>query len=349
MTSQPPASATGALCPVLLVDDDPDVLSLLEREAADLGLKVATTRSAEQAMRLIDTRHFGVVATDLSMPGKSGIDLARWIRERHPLTEVIVITAFSSLRSATDAIRAGVADYLVKHHDDLAEVGATLLRSARRHAERSKTERSWRELERERDALMALFDHVPLAVAIVDCSGSLLMANRRADALLRDADGLCRDEAGIVCASSGVARESLRSLLVRACAAEDGDGGPRGGAIRIPRTSGRPDLAALVLPLAGTFDDHSCLAAIVVGDGEGDGGSAEGVLSALYGLTPAEASVASLLMQGRSAEEICAELRVQMNTTRTHMKRVFSKTGTGRQGELIRLLLTGPAWMVKRG
>lgn len=332
---------------MLLVDDDADVLSLLAREAKDLGLRVTTATSAEQAMRLMDESHFGVVATDLSMPGKSGIDLARWIRERHPLTEVVVITAFSSVRSAADAMRAGVGDYLVKHEDDLGEIGATLQRSVLRHGQRVKEERCRSETERERDALLALFDQMPLSVVVVDRNGRVVMANSRAERLVSEKDGIRRDDAGRLVALDAKAGEALRAHVARACESCDEHGLPRGGALRIRRASGRADLAVIVVPLTGTFDDHGCLAAVVAGDGEGASGSVEGLLCELYRLTPAEAQVASLLMQGRSAEEICEELGIRMNTARTHIKRVFSKTGTGRQGELIRLLLTGPVWMAK--
>jgi DNA-binding CsgD family transcriptional regulator len=66
-------------------------------------------------------------------------------------------------------------------------------------------------------------------------------------------------------------------------------------------------------------------------------------LGELYGLTAAEARVAGELLRGLSVEEIATSLRVSKQTVRTQLRRIFGKTGTGRQGELIRLLLTGPA------
>ena len=63
------------------------------------------------------------------------------------------------------------------------------------------------------------------------------------------------------------------------------------------------------------------------------------LLASLYGLTPAEAELASLLSAGHSIEE-AAEIRgVTLNTARSQMKRVFSKTGVNRQADLVRLLL----------
>jgi DNA-binding CsgD family transcriptional regulator len=65
------------------------------------------------------------------------------------------------------------------------------------------------------------------------------------------------------------------------------------------------------------------------------------VLEALYALTHAEAELVRLLSEGRSLEEVAEARGVTMNTVRSQLKQVFSKTDTKRQGELVRLVLTG--------
>ena len=62
------------------------------------------------------------------------------------------------------------------------------------------------------------------------------------------------------------------------------------------------------------------------------------ILRQAYGLTPAEVEVAALLMQDRSVKEMSEWLGVTTHTIRFHMKQLFAKTGTSRQGALIRLL-----------
>jgi DNA-binding CsgD family transcriptional regulator len=62
-----------------------------------------------------------------------------------------------------------------------------------------------------------------------------------------------------------------------------------------------------------------------------------------YGLTPAEARVAVLLASGLSLDAIAERLGIGANTALTHLKSIFGKTDTRRQGELIRLLLSNPA------
>lgn len=66
----------------------------------------------------------------------------------------------------------------------------------------------------------------------------------------------------------------------------------------------------------------------------------EAMLSQLFSFTPAEASLAASIAAGSSLEEIAAERRISIHTVRTHLKRVFTKTGTSRQGELVRLLVS---------
>ena len=67
------------------------------------------------------------------------------------------------------------------------------------------------------------------------------------------------------------------------------------------------------------------------------------MLETLYQLTHAEAELVRLIAEGNSLEEVAAQRGVTMNTVRSQLKQVFSKTDTSRQGELVHLVLTGIA------
>lgn len=73
------------------------------------------------------------------------------------------------------------------------------------------------------------------------------------------------------------------------------------------------------------------------------------MLRAWYDLTPAEARMAVLLAGGLSLNEIVDRVGIGANTARTHLKSIFGKTGTRRQGDLIRLLLSNPTLGSDRG
>ena len=65
-------------------------------------------------------------------------------------------------------------------------------------------------------------------------------------------------------------------------------------------------------------------------------------LAAIYGFTPSETALASLLVEGHTLKETAGRLGVTMNTVKTHLKQLFAKTNTGRQADLIRLVLQFP-------
>ena len=70
------------------------------------------------------------------------------------------------------------------------------------------------------------------------------------------------------------------------------------------------------------------------------------LLQQLYGLTPAEARVAQAMLQGHGLDATAKILDIQRTTARTHLYRLFEKTGTHRQSELVRLLAGVPALLL---
>ncbi len=115
-------------------------------------------------------------------------------------------------------------------------------------------------------------------------------------------------------------------------------------AVQMSRKDGGPPFQVRVTP----FSAHELLgvrtepmAMIFVHDPEVRVEPQEPVLMQLYGLTKAEARLAAILADGKSLEESCQILGITDNTARTHLKHVFSKTGTHRQGELVKLIVSG--------
>jgi len=100
---------------ILVADDDPVVRRLFEKRLQDAGYTVQVAEDGTQAGSLLATSHFDVVITDLVMPGDiGGIELLQIAKNKDPLTEVIVITAHSSIDTAVSAMKKGAADYLEK-------------------------------------------------------------------------------------------------------------------------------------------------------------------------------------------------------------------------------------------
>jgi len=136
---------------------------------------------------------------------------------------------------------------------------------------------------------------------------------------------------------------ALRQLIFRASATSKGNGVHAGGMMLISRPSLRRPFSLIVAPRPSHgfgLGPAPSAAIIFVSDPESEIGPEHDVLARLFGLTPAESKLAASLMQGRSLEESASELSIMRETARTHLKRIFDKTSTQRQGELIRLLLT---------
>ncbi len=97
-----------------MVDDEPGTRELLQSALQEEGYLVTSAKSGEEACQKFDKKHFELVITDLKMPGLNGIDLLKKVKEHSPESLVILITGYSSLRSAINAIREGAYDYLTK-------------------------------------------------------------------------------------------------------------------------------------------------------------------------------------------------------------------------------------------
>lgn len=99
---------------VLVVDDDTETLELLREILAKEGYQVQTAERAEAALQLVSREEPHVVITDIQMPGMDGVALLTELHVRVPKTLVILATAFGSLKTAVDGIKAGAFDYLAK-------------------------------------------------------------------------------------------------------------------------------------------------------------------------------------------------------------------------------------------
>jgi len=98
---------------IMIVDDEERMRRSLEILLSEEGYDVFTASNYYEALSKLD-EYVGLVITDLSMPGKSGIDLLKEIKGQSPETQAIVITAYSSVQSAIETMKHGAFDYLIK-------------------------------------------------------------------------------------------------------------------------------------------------------------------------------------------------------------------------------------------
>jgi DNA-binding CsgD family transcriptional regulator len=190
------------------------------------------------------------------------------------------------------------------------------------------------------EGMADVLDRLPHGAMLVDAAARVLFANRAARSILAARDGLRSDPDGLR-ADTPAQTNDLRRRIGRAAAPAAGVEAPP-GSLALARASGRRPLLALVTPAAGRGTARSKPAALVfVGDPELALAVPPERLRRLYGLTRAEAAVAVALLRGDDMRAVADGLGVTLATARTHLQRVFEKTGTRRQAELVSLLLGG--------
>src|SRR3954471_6970185 len=102
---------------LLVVDDDRAILTLIGTIALAEGFDVATTVNGEDAMKQLRHRPAELVLLDLRMPGITGLDVLREIRNVSPKCKVVLMTGFGTIDSAVEAVKLGALDYLTKPFD----------------------------------------------------------------------------------------------------------------------------------------------------------------------------------------------------------------------------------------
>jgi two-component system response regulator HydG len=105
---------TGKKERILVVDDAPDILEVLQRNLSSQGFQVLTAPGVPEAITLLQATPVDLVITDLKMPGVSGLDLVRHVRENLRETEVMMITGYASIEGAVQAVKIGAEEYLSK-------------------------------------------------------------------------------------------------------------------------------------------------------------------------------------------------------------------------------------------
>ena len=229
------------------------------------------------------------------------------------------------------------------HQDGPFDVSAvTTLRPLMPHLRRAALLQNEITFVRLQLALFSLFlNRHPYPIVLSDAAGAVIYANAAANEIASQKDGFSLRSGRISLTSLHNQPTFMKAL------AEVATG--RKGQLRwleIARPSNERAFRVLLLSVphcdltpADGFQAEDGLAIILMVD-TGPGQELDpGILRVLFSLTRAEARVASRLAAGRRAEEIADEMGISLETVRTHIRHILSKTSTGRQGEFISLVL----------
>ena len=156
---------------ILAVDDAPTTLEVLERNLTTQGYRVFTAQSVPEAITLLKTTPVDLVITDLKMPGVSGLDLIRHVRENFKETEVIMITGYPTVEGAVKAVKTGAEEYLTKPFTDEELLSAVRRATDKLHVRLAAQPRRRQRppvsygLIAESEAMRAVFDLIARAAS----------------------------------------------------------------------------------------------------------------------------------------------------------------------------------------
>lgn len=107
---------------LLIVDDEEELAKALERVLALEGYEVSSVTCPLKALEIITQTKVHIVLTDIVMPGMDGIELLNAIRKFDPLTQVIMMSGYSTMDKTVQCLENGATDYLIKPFSSFDEV-----------------------------------------------------------------------------------------------------------------------------------------------------------------------------------------------------------------------------------
>jgi len=146
---------------ILIVDDEKNMCRSLEILLSADGYKTISCERAEVALKVLEKDDIDLVITDLTMPGMNGMELLKKVKELYPNTQVIIMTAYSTVQSAIEAIKIGAYDYLIKPFSD-----DDILMSAKKALEVA-------ELRNENVVLKEMLEYKQKGIVLVSQSHSM--------------------------------------------------------------------------------------------------------------------------------------------------------------------------------
>jgi DNA-binding NtrC family response regulator len=99
---------------ILIVEDEPKMRRVLELQLADEGFHARTAGDAETGLQLLGKEPFDVIVTDLKLPGMSGLEFLQAVKRVNADLPVVIMTAYGTVETAVDAMKAGASDYVLK-------------------------------------------------------------------------------------------------------------------------------------------------------------------------------------------------------------------------------------------
>jgi DNA-binding NtrC family response regulator len=154
---------------ILIVEDEPKMRRLLELQLGEEGFQPHTTPDAETALQTLNKEKFDLIVTDFRLPGMNGLEFLQAVKRANADLPVVVMTAYGTVESAVEAMKAGASDYVLKPFS-LAELVLVIRKELDAHKLREEN-RSLREALGQRykyENIVAHGDKMQAVLALVE-------------------------------------------------------------------------------------------------------------------------------------------------------------------------------------
>jgi DNA-binding CsgD family transcriptional regulator len=250
----------------------------------------------------------------------------------HRTAETLAVVRGLTARAEAELMAAGVDEIV----DSDEATGPTMTRALNRARMRYMMRH---DAQQARRIAYDLLDRMPLAVIFTRADAHIVHANARARSLMTARDVLVKTAEGTLAAAQTDDTHRLQDTIRNVAR---GGLDPEGALTIRPADEDSAPVSVIVVPAGATAGGAQGAALFVTAPDETIRID-EGRLAALYGLTRSEARILARLASGLTLEDIAAEGSQKVMTVRSQLKAVFQKTGTRRQSEAIKLVLSGPA------
>lgn len=333
---------------ILVIEDDADLRAELAAELRLEGYDVIEAGDGEQGLAAYREHRPDLVLCDINLPSVSGKEVLTALRHRDDtaaLSPFIYLTGQSSREDVIAGKRAGADDYVVKPVDFdllLATIEARLAQVARLNAHHEAALR-----QRLAEAAAAapartlaedVLDELNVGIVILGPGTGIAFANPVAQAIVDARDGLMLVH-GRLRASTVADSRALDALVAGLAAA-----GPAAQVMAVQRPSQAPAYHLVGRRIRGPGRDE---VALFITEAGARPMLAPEIAVKLLGITAGEAQVLAAMVAGETIEDVARSRHVSRNAVAQHVKSLFAKTGTGRQSDLIGLVLAASPTLLR--
>ncbi|MFC7290716.1 DNA-binding response regulator [Hirschia litorea] len=323
---------------ICFVDDDQGLLDGLRRSLNSMNAAwdMCFFTSPLKALEAAKTKPIDVLVSDLKMPELSGQALISEVMATEGCSSAryIILSGSGDFSSAISAINdLHVFRFLEKPVDKHVLIQA--IEDAVTDAKPDLSVQNYAE---------AALNMITAAVVVVSEECRVLYANPAGRKLLENKIGLVVGIDGICRASNCSDSQALHDMIAQASIDED----DRVRWLSLKDQCADTELNFVAIPQGSRNFPGGRTVVLLSRSEETVSSLAPEVLQSMFGLTPAEAAITFTITQGGNLDEAARRSGITVSSARTYLKRIFGKTGASRQAELMKIVLTSPAAIVKK-